>query len=816
MTRIDAPNPRAKAPAGGPLLSAAAAQLARSLAVADTKTLKPGELLASLNSTPLGTVLTDKKLRRHRHQAGAKFSDAAGKRLDLLRYVAWLANQRQKTRSAAAGAEKCGPPDRSPPRSRPPIGSAAAQSGGSAANAADAYELKKERERARNAAASESGRDIGELPPVEDPERRSKALASPEFFCATYFPRRFTKNLSADQKASINELASVIYSGGVKAYAAPRGDGKTTRAEVMTIWAILTGKRRFVAFVGATRAAADESLQSIKGEFETNQLLLADFPEVCYPVQALEGIYNRCKGQLYQGEPTRMKWSGDMLVLPTIANSPASGAVICCRGITGRVRGMKCRSADGATFRPDLAIVDDPQTEKSAASPNQCKKRIDTITGAILGLAGPGESIACFVPCTVIVKGDLADQILDREQMPAFQGVRTKLVYDWPTAEKEWDQYAELRRQSLRTYGDGRLGNALYKKHKKAMDAGAKVAWPERFDADAGELSAIQHAMNLRIDRPDTFDAEYQNEPRDETADDDKLPTAAQIVAKQNGLARGVVPLKATQLTAFIDVQQRLLYHGECAWAPDFTGHVVDYGSWPDQGRHYFNYRDAAKTIQDGNTTAGVPGAIRAALDKLLHYLMTREFTREDGLVMKISKVLIDSGNWADVVYQTCRESPYGAAVLPSKGMGIKADRAPISEWRRQDGQVLGEEWMLSRVENKRAVRLLTYDTNFWKTRLYTALNTAAGDRGCLSLCKGAHDMLAAHLGSETRDKTFGRGRTVYVYKLRPEKPDNHLLDCVVGNEVAASLLGCRLIGNPIIPKPAKPKTRPRVSPLSC
>jgi hypothetical protein len=477
---------------------------------------------------------------------------------------------------------------------------------------------------------------------------------------------------------------------------------------------------------------------------------------------------------------------------------------------------MKFRSADGATFRPDLAIVDDPQTEKSAASGNQCKKRLDTITGAVLGLAGPGETIACFVPCTVIVKGDLADQILDREEMPAFQGVRTKLVYTWPAAEKLWEEYGELRRQSLRTYGDGRLGNALYKTNKKAMDAGARVAWAERFDADAGELSAIQHAMNLRIDRPDTFDAEYQNEPRDETADDDKLPTAAQIVAKQISLARGIVPLKATLITAFIDVQQRLLYHGICGWAPDFTGHVVDYGTWPDQGRNYFTYREAAKTIQDGNTAAGVPGAIRAALDQLLKHLLTREFTREDGLVMKIGKVLIDSGNWADVVYQACRESPYGATVLPSKGMGIKADRAPISEWRRQEGQVLGEEWMLSRVENKRAVRLLTYDTNFWKTRLYTALNTAAGDRGCLSVFKGGHDMLAAHLTSETRDKTFGRGRTVYVYKLRPEKPDNHLLDCLVGNQPAASLLGCRLIGNPVIPKPAKPVTRPRVSPLTC
>jgi phage terminase large subunit GpA-like protein len=211
-----------------------------------------------------------------------------------------------------------------------------------------------------------------------------------------------------------------------------------------------------------------------------------------------------------------------------------------------------------------------------------------------------------------------------------------------------------------------------------------------------------------------------------------------------------------------------------------------------------------------------VPGAIRAALDKLIAHLTAREFEQEGGAKFRIARILIDSGNWADVVYQCCRESDKAALVTPSKGMGIKADRAPISEWKRHEGQIVGEEWMLSRVENKRAVRLLTYDTNFWKTRLFTSLNTAQGDRGCLSLFKGNHDMLAAHATSETRDKTFGRGRTVYVYKLRPEKPDNHLLDCLVGNPVAASQLGCRLIGAPVIPKPRRPRTRPRVSPLQC
>ena len=766
--------------------------------MADPRNLKPGELIRTLNSTSLGRVLSEPKLRDHRERAGVRISDADGKRIDLLRYAAWLALERHQ------GGQVRGIPP------------------GTEASPAEDYARKRERERARNATASEKGRDIGELPPVADPERRGRALVDPEFFSTTYFPLRFTKALSDDQRASIGELKRIVEDGGTQAFAAPRGDGKTTRAEVMTIWAVITGKRRFAAFVGATRSAADESLQSIKGEFETNELLAADFPEVCHPIRSLEGIHNRAKGQLYQGQATYIKWSGDLLVLPTMPNSPASGAAICCRGITGRIRGMKFRRPDGETVRPDIAIVDDPQTERSANSAQQCKRRLDTITGAILGLAGPGQSIACFVPCTVIVKDDLADQILDQDKQPAFQGVRTKLVYAWPTNEKLWEEYAELHRAGLRL-GELAAANAFYKKHRKPMDAGAKVAWAQRFDSDAGELSAIQHAMNLRIDRPATFDAEYQNEPRDETTDDEKLLTAGQIADKLSGLARGVVPLAATQLTAFIDVQQRLLYYVVCAWSPEFTGSCIDYGAWPDQGRSHFLYREASRTIQQHFPTAGVPGAIRGALDRLIAELAGREFQQEGGAAFRINKILIDSGNWSDVVYQCCRESPHSALLVASKGKGVTSDRAPISEWKRHEGQLVGEEWMLGRVENKRATRLLTYDTHFWKTRLHTGLATAIGDRGAFTLFgqRSAtrpvdHSMIGQHIASETRKKTEGGGRVVFVYTLRPEKPDNHLLDGVVGCHVGASLLGCRLIGQPLINKPKTPRRGPRVSSLQC
>ncbi|MDR0521704.1 MAG: hypothetical protein LBH00_07605 [Planctomycetaceae bacterium] len=74
---------------------------------------------------------------------------------------------------------------------------------------------------------------------------------------------------------------------------------------------------------------------NIKTWLETNPLLPWDFPEGCYPIKYLERISNRQKGQKYLGTPTRIEWSADKIVLPTIENSNASGVVISSSGMHG-------------------------------------------------------------------------------------------------------------------------------------------------------------------------------------------------------------------------------------------------------------------------------------------------------------------------------------------------------------------------------------------------------------------------------------------------------------------------------------------------
>ncbi|RMF20894.1 MAG: hypothetical protein D6760_10580, partial [Deltaproteobacteria bacterium] len=418
---------------------------------------------------------------------------------------------------------------------------------------------------------------------------------------------------------------------------------------------------------------AAQMLDSIKAELENSELLAADFPEVCHPIRSLEGIHQRAAGQLLGGRPTLIGWTAKEIVLPTIEDSAASGAIIRVAGITGRIRGMKHKRADGSSVRPSLVLIDDPQTDESARSPSQCESRERVLAGAILGLAGPGQKIAGLMTVTVVREGDLADRLLDRDKHPAWQGERTKMVYAFPTNEKLWDAYARLRAEGLRADRGITDATEFYRQHKEAMDAGAVIAWDSRFNHD--ERSAIQHAMNLRLQDERAFFAEYQNEPLPEEMPDDELLTAEQNAAKVNGHTRGDIPIGCTRSTMFVDVQGKALYWLICAWEDDFTGYVVDYGTEPDQQRTYFTLRDVKRSLQRAAPRAGQEGAIYAGLERLCERTLAREWRRDDGAMVRIDRCLIDA-NWGastDVVYQFCRQSSHASSLMPSHGRYVGA-----------------------------------------------------------------------------------------------------------------------------------------------
>lgn len=678
---------------------------------------------------------------------------------------------------------------------------------------------------------STAGRDIGEIPLCANPARRAAAEQSLLAF-TQYFPESFYLSFSPDHLRVIAKIEEAARHGGLFALAMPRGSGKTTLCITGAMWAILYGYHDFVLLVGASEPAATDMLDSIRMQLETNDLLLADFPEVCYPIRKLDGIKQR--RLIYKGSPVRMTFVEKEIILPDIAMRPikpepikrgrgrpkrnldgipaalmvtevpnkSASAVIGVAGITGRIRGRRVTRPDGKDVRPSFVLPDDPQTDESAKSPQQCTERLKIMNGAILGLSGPGKKISGVVPCTVIVHNDMADQLLDRQRNPQWQGEKTKLIYAWPddmTAldpeggpkrVRHWDRYAELRAIGLRSGEGVAVANVYLAEHHEEMHRGSQVAWPERFNQD--EISALQNAINIRLDRGiPAFEAEYQNSPlKPQNLDEIQLEPHI-IAGRLNRLPRGVVSAPSTQTVAFIDVMEKALYWVACSFESDFSGQIVDYGTYPDQGRNYFTLGDVKNTLELQFPGMGLEGRIYAGLERLTEILLLREWPRDGGQPTRLNRVLIDSGWQADVIHKFVSQSRYAGMLIPSKGRGINATEAPMENWAAKPGQTRGNKWILQRASG-RATASVQIDTNFWKTFVSSRLNTAMGDRGALSFYGATpepHKMICDHICAETRIIDEARGRRVDVWQAKPNQ-DNHWFDGVVGCHVAASIGG--------------------------
>lgn len=670
----------------------------------------------------------------------------------------------------------------------------------------------RDRAAAASAANSRAVREIGPNPPPENRARRRRCAESLELFARTYFPKVFALPFSADHRAVIERMEECVRGGGQFACALPRGHGKSSLAQVAVLWALLYGRRRYVVLVASTAQLAVAALKRVKAEVESNDLLAADFPEACRPVRKLERIGRRAPGQTCEGVPTSIEWGRELVRLPTVAGSPCSGSVVQTAGLEGSVRGLLVRGPDGEPLRPDLAVIDDPQTRSSARSPTQTAERLQLINSDVMGLAGPTTRIAAFALVTVIYPHDLADQLLNPERHPDWKSVRTRLLASMPTRMDLWDRYIEARRLSLAEGDGGRRSDDFYREHRAEMDAGAAASWPER--VKPGELSAVQSAMHLYYADPNGFHAEYQNDPQAaELAAGAKEHDAAALAARCGGTERHVVPRECTRLTAGIDCGAKLLWYVVTAWTEAGGGCVIDYGCWPRQARSHFAAADARPSLADAYPGRTESQLVYAGLIDLAAEILGRAYFREGGPdagELRVERCLVDAGWQTQAVFQALRASPHSSVLTPSKGVGRTVTSAGVGAWKPRPGERAGYHWRQAAT----AGRLVSFDPDAWKSLLHERLTTPLGSPAALSLfgsSAAAHAMIGEHLAAEYSVPATLRGQTFDKWQVRPDRPENHYLDSAALSAVAASVAGLKYsaTGQPVV---AEERPRQRLS----
>lgn len=686
---------------------------------------------------------------------------------------------------------------------------------------------------------SESIRNIGAIPVILNIERRLKCERSFLDFILEYSTDDLDP-FSEDHVRVIHRFENIVFHGGRFVEAVFRGFGKSTLARIGAAWIILYGHKLFLPVFGANSEMAEANLDAIKNILQSEKIA-QDFPEVSFPIQKIEGIAQRAGTQLYTDkdgniELTHMEWGKKEIRLPWTdgsfdehgnfhENKARGSIVLSCGILSKKVRGANRQRHDGISLRPDFVIIDDPQDDESAESPGQITKRLNVIRKGIIRSASHTKGMSLIMPCTVVCKNDVVDQLLDHKKNPAWQGERVKFVRKW--AEKHNDMWLEKYKELRTTYDPTDPDDYLrarneateyYRQNREEMDKGAEIAWEYCYEKDNDEISAIQHAYNALIDDgEEAFASEFQNEPYEPPEEEGQLTTDVVFQRVQDNLVRGEVPDTCHILTSFIDVQKNVLFWAVVAWEPWFTGYIVDYGCYPQQNSVNFTLREIKSTLFKKFPGMGQEGVWRAGLEHLSEIILTRDYIKQDGSAIRVSRLMIDAndGNAAQTIFDFCRASTHRQLILPARGRAVTASGIPFSEYKRKRGdRVSPYNWRIPSPAGKAgSARYIYSDVNYWKSFVRSRFFTATGDRGCLLLFgkekngyRANHTMFAEHATSQYSVRTSGRGRTVDEWSTRPNRED-HYWDCLVGCAIAASEQGI-VLGETDYDKVTRQRTR--------
>lgn len=645
----------------------------------------------------------------------------------------------------------------------------------------------------RDRLKTEESQEIGPLPDIKDPARRARCKLDLFAFIDCYFREACWRGLSPYQVEMVTAFQEVILSGGKKARAVRRGGLKSTLARIATVWSVVYGHRKFVVLVGATDDKSNEHRDNVLKMIRVSKQLLEDFPEL---IPLMMKRSSPKKGLRLDGALLEVtaKDSRGCILFPEIAGIESSEARIAPYSMQSTdVSGLSFVDDRGRTIRPDLLVFDDVQTPQSAKSYMMTSNRENAITTTFMGLAALGATIACIMVCTVREANDLTVRFCDRKLHPDWDGRMFPVLLSEPTDKQNWAIYGEKLRQGDTPEEGLAIATAHYRDNLDSMNAGGKVAWED--DKEDGYLTALQWCMTMSILQPEYFRCELQQKGSAPKSGTVQL-IAEDLVKRLSNVERGFVPASASYLTAFVDSSDHVLWWMVCAWQKDFTGWVVDYGAWPDQGRQQFYKSDLQRTLEHELRGASWEEAFVHAHGKLDAFLF-QPWKIEGGGVRELDIVLKD---WSDGGQKRLVESQVNGSVnksriRPSKGFAPKPGKKPLHLYgdAKRDRHT-NSHWVERRTEPPINIQ---FDANHWKNHVARRLRVIASAPTGLMLPgtdEAALMLLAEHLTAEIAKPIVYDGSPGVVYEAIPGR-DNDWFDCLVGCAVGASVLGCSIPG---------------------
>jgi hypothetical protein len=398
-------------------------------------------------------------------------------------------------------------------------------------------------------------------------------------------------------------------------------------------------------------------------------------------------------------------------------------------------------------------------------------------------------------------------QFTDPEQKPAWEGERYGWIQSWPARQDLWDEYIARRRKAQQD-GDrhGMAAVEFYQVNMPAMHEGV-IMLAENFkevvlpDGRQAVLSAIQEAFNKIADTNlSAFKAEYQNDPDPEEQAEVSPLTPGRVAGQLSGLQRGEVPDDRVFSFVGIDIGKYKSHWVKLTATRDMVAWITDYGIVETHGLTKYSTEQAIEL---------------AIIESLKQFADSETFEDAQPLL-----VLIDSGDFTEAIYETCRQ--LGPPFFAAKGWA--ASRFHQKKLTPEYEPFLQSYAHKTTDSKRREMWLYNVNTEFWKKWgqerfLVDAFRDSTRLPGSVALFDPPHGDIkyhlhfARHMVSEGEQLVPVDGKVNKKVWIVSDKANNHWLDAYGLACAAAGCAGLRLEIPPAEPIPPQPKqeSKPRL-----
>jgi hypothetical protein len=610
-----------------------------------------------------------------------------------------------------------------------------------------------EKQAGMNKAYREKKRDVkgATVPPVAKDDKFGKPpKGDPMAWLKCYLHKAFRSDFGQIHYDIKDGFMYALETGNNVEILAPRGTGKSTEVNGLTLYALLEGMTKFPVVIPWDSKARNRALRFWKTQLCFNSRLHRDYPEATAVFKESRGIGNRLTALTQGNEATgaMLAISEGIIVLPHGLGAIGSAT------INGNPRGMNYASIDGSVIRPSLAIVDDPQDRQTAKSQTLVQETIEIINADILDMGAFDELMPIIMTATIVENDDVADFY---SKDPNWRVVRTGQITQWPIGFDEktsevrclWEEFNAIR------LDDGQK-NAVefYKQNKDKLIKGMEVSWDQRFDAKKGEPDAFYSAMSAYYKMGEqSFMAERQNAPMKRGVDIYTLTPDA-VIKRTTDRNSFELPEWAELTVCATDINPSYaLTTVVTAFGKDRTSAVLWYGKYEDAPL------PTNDEMSDTQKQQIIFGALMRHGEQLLSYPQHGRIWAIDGGGAQSTVAKRFSYEWnrkhPNMPVMVC----YGRA---GKSAKISARNETIRR-RGADGS-----WLLCRDKDPTygVTEWVLWNADYWRECMQRAWTCESGAVGSATLPKGHHREYAEHICREKlKGKVEMNGRMIYDFE---------------------------------------------------